>query len=81
MAEYINYVEWDAKHRNYLIRLVGDEKSQEERLAKMLVAEEMYEALKELDVCYHTSAYSDTTRVNYAWDKVKQSLAKAEDKP
>lgn len=47
MAENINFIEWDAKHRQYLIRLAGDEKSQEIRLAKMKAAEDMYEALKE----------------------------------
>jgi uncharacterized protein YutE (UPF0331/DUF86 family) len=45
----INFIEWDAKHRQYLIRLAGDEKSQETRLEKMKAAEDMYKALKEAD--------------------------------
>ena len=46
----INFIEWDAKNRQYLIRLAGTEKSQEDRLAKMTVAEELYEALKSLSL-------------------------------
>ena len=42
----INFIEWDKKHREYLIRLAGDIESQETRLAKMKTAEEMYEALR-----------------------------------
>jgi len=46
--ENINFIEWDEKHQQCLIRLAGDAKSQETRLAKMKAAEDMYEALERM---------------------------------
>ncbi len=45
--EPINFVEWDEKHNQYLIRLAGELDSQNIRLNKMLASKDMYEALKE----------------------------------
>ncbi len=69
----INYIEWDRGNRQYLIRLAGDEQSQESRLSKMKVAEEMYEALKQIASC-------ESYVVGDVVDIARKILAKAEGK-
>ena len=81
MADPITFIEWDDKHRQYLIRLAGNVKSQEARLAKMKASEEMYEALKRVakllqaqqDILFGTKWEKDFEELAF----VKEALAKA----
>ena len=74
----INFIEWDAKHRQYLIRLAGDVESQEVRLNKMKASEVMYEALEAFDE-YLTAPYPRNMELKrIAVEKMEQAKAKAD---
>lgn len=91
MTESYNFIEWDKKHKQTLIRLAGDEQSQQIRLNKMVAAEDMYEALKaaipelhdaqgEWDGVSEIYAPSWTHLIKSALDQLEASLAEAEGK-
>ena len=81
----INFIEWDAKHKHTLIRLVGDLESQEIRLGKMKAAEDMYEALKEYSKLGYTKngegcALISLVALGKVSNLIEQALAKADSK-
>ena len=74
----INFVEWDAKHKQSLIRLAGDAASQEKRLALMLAAEEMYKACKFVSYMWREKTSIHKAERDKAKELIELVLAKVE---
>ena len=74
MTEPINFIEWDSRHRQYLIRLAGNIESQEIRLSKMKAAEDLYEACKQALRTFEARGVKST---DSRYIMLEQALAKA----